>query len=42
MKPSYDVEIGKVTYNGTEIPLKNSGETPSGEWQPNEDMKWAK
>lgn len=41
MKPSYDVEIGKVTYNGTEIPLKSGG-TPSGEWQPNEDMKWAK
>lgn len=43
MKPSYDVEIGKVTYNGTEIPLKSAGgETPSGEWQPNADMKWAK
>ncbi len=42
MKPSYDVEIGKVTYNGTEIPLKSGGETPSGEWQPNADMKWAK
>ncbi len=42
MKPSYDVEIGKVTYNGIEIPLKSSGETPSGGWQPNEDMKWAK
>ena len=25
MKPSYDVEIGKVTYNGTEIPLKSGG-----------------
>lgn len=43
MKPSYDVEIGKVTYNGTEIPLKSAGgETPSSDWQPNEDMKWAK
>ena len=43
MKPSYDVEIGKVTYNGTEIPLKSGGgETPSSGWQPNEDMKWAK
>ena len=43
MKPSYDVEIGKVTYNGTEIPLKSGGgETPSSDWQPNADMKWAK
>ena len=42
MKLSYDVEIGKVTYNGTEIPLKSGGETPSGEWQPNANMKWAK
>ena len=43
MKPSYDVEIGKVTYNGIEIPLKSAGgETPSSGWQPNEDMVWAK
>ena len=42
MKPSYDVEIGKVTYNGTEIPLKSGGETPSSGWQPNEDMVWAR
>ena len=22
--------------------IESGGETPSGEWQPNEDMKWAK
>ena len=32
MKPSYDVEIGKVTYNGTEIPLKSGGETGTGQY----------